>query len=51
MKKAPMGEERGGVCGTLRPIEGGATGSGAEHLMISGGVGGTVSGPADGASG
>ena len=46
-----MGKERGGVCGTLRSIEGGATGSGAEHLMISGGVGGTVSGPGDGASG
>lgn len=39
------------MCGTLRSIEGGATGSGTEHLMISGGVGGTVSGPGDGASG
>lgn len=49
-KRAPMGKERGGMCGTLRSIEGGATGSGTEHLMISGGVGGTVSGPGDGAS-
>ena len=39
------------MCGTLRSIEGGATGTGAEPLLISGSVGGTVSGLGNGASG